>query len=152
MRLQDIMTRDVATVAADDKAEAAWTLMQARRIRHLVVKSGKDVVGILSDRDLGGRGGVTLRRGKTIRDLMTTGAVTAPPETTVRRAANIFRGRTIGCLPVTSNGRVVGIVTTADLLELLGRGVEKPIVSTRRWTLKHRGPRRPAGRGATIAR
>jgi hypothetical protein len=61
-----------------------------------------------------------------------------------------MRGRSIGCLVVTNRGRVVGIVTVADLLELLGRGVERPTPTAKRWTLRHRTPHRkqPATPGA----
>ena len=37
---------------------------------------------------------------------------------------------------------LIGIVTTTDLLDLIGRGVERPVAHAKRWTLKHRGPRR----------
>ena len=44
------------------------------------------------------------------------------PEATVRQAANRLRGRGVGCLAVMDDGRLRGIVTTQDLLELIGRG------------------------------
>jgi CBS domain-containing protein len=71
---------------------------------------------------------------------MTAPAVTADPTTTVRQAANIMRGRSIGCLVVVKAGRAVGIVTVSDLLELMGRGVDRPVAETKRWTLRHRVP------------
>jgi len=61
---------------------------------------------------------------------------------TLRQAANLLRGRTIGCLPVVEGGELVGILTTTDLLELIGRGAEKPVAKGKRWVLKGRGPRR----------
>jgi CBS domain-containing protein len=73
---------------------------------------------------------------------MTKPVVTVGPTTTVRRAANLMRGRSLGCVVVTDRGRVVGIVTAADLLELLGRGSDRPVASARRWTLTHRVPHR----------
>ena len=39
-------------------------------------------------------------------------------------------------------GRPVGMVTIADLLELVGRGATRPVAESTRWTLKARGPRR----------
>jgi acetoin utilization protein AcuB len=73
---------------------------------------------------------------------MTGRVVTVPPTTTVRQAANLMRGRSIGCLVVTDPTRIVGIVTVSDLLELLGQGADRGVVSTTRWTLKHRAPHR----------
>ena len=73
---------------------------------------------------------------------MTEAVVSIPPTTPIRKAANLMRGRSIGCLVVVLAGRVHRIVTVADLLELIGRGVERPVAATTRWTLKHRAPHR----------
>ena len=37
-----------------------------------------------------------------------------------------MRGRTIGCIPVSDGKRLVGMITVSDLLDLLGRGVDRP--------------------------
>jgi acetoin utilization protein AcuB len=143
MRLQDIMSRDIKTITANATAVDARDAMRTARIRHLVVVDGRTVVGILSDRDLGGRGagGKTLQ-GLTVADLMTSTVVTARTDTTVRQAANLLRGHVIGCLVVQDGDRPIGIVTTTDLLDLLGRGAERPIERSTRRTLSSRGPRR----------
>lgn len=150
MRVQDVMTEDVKTIAPTRPAGEAWELMRTHGFRHLVVTRGTQVVGVLSDRDAGGRRGTTVRRGHTVEELMTRPAVTVEPSTTVRRAANLMRGRSIGCLVVTQRGRVVGIVTVADLLELIGRGVERPVAATKRWTLRHRAPLRKRKTAARV--
>ncbi|MFO0981336.1 MAG: CBS domain-containing protein [Planctomycetota bacterium] len=144
MRLQDIMNADVQTIGIDMPAKAAWAKMSSKRIHHLVVLRQGMVVGVVSDRDLGGRHGNAFREGKVVGDLMTHYAVTAKPTTTVRQAANLLRGRSIGCLPVLNKGKLAGIITVSDLLELLGRGVEHPVTQTTRWTLRRRGPRQKA--------
>ena len=141
MRVQDIMTKSVRTVPQTMPAADAWELMKSRGIHHLVVTRGPDVVGVLSNRDAGGRQGAALRRGRTVGELMTPGAVTIEGKETVRKAANVMRGRTIGCLPVTRDHRLVGIVTTADLLGLLGVGVDRPSHQARR-TLNYKVPHR----------
>jgi acetoin utilization protein AcuB len=142
MRVQDVMNEDVKTIAPTAGAEEAWNLMRLHGIRHLVVKSGSQVVGVLSDRDAGGRAGAALRMGQTVSDLMTAPAVTVEPATTVRQAANMMRGRSIGSLVVVKGARVAGIVTVADLLELVGRGLDRGMATSKRWTLRHRAPHR----------
>jgi CBS domain-containing protein len=139
MRVEEIMKKRVETIAVGEPVIAAVEQMRQRRIRHLVVMRGKEIAGIISDRDLG-----ALRPGQArVEDVMSAPAVSATPETTVRKAANLLRGRSIGCLPVMEkNGDLVGIVTTTDLLERIGRGAERPITRGKRWTLKGRGPRR----------
>jgi CBS domain-containing protein len=49
---------------------------------------------------------------------------------------------------VASNDKPVGIITTADVLELIGRGIDRPVEATTRWTLRHRVPHRPRARAA----
>jgi CBS domain-containing protein len=149
MRVQDVMSEDVQTISPGDTVEDASELMRRGGFHHVVVTSGSRVVGVLSDRDTGGRRGGAVRRGQTVGELMAKHVVTVEPTTTVRKAANLMRGRAIGCLVVVNRGRVVGIVTVADLLELLGRGSERPAAITKRWTLKHRAPhhKRPAATG-----
>ena len=142
MRVQDVMTERVMTVSAATTADEAWALMRTNRIHHLVVTEGHNFVGIISERDLGGRQGVAARKGRLVSELMTERVVTAEPDLTIRKAANLMRGKSIGCLVVTTGGKVTGIVTTADLLELIGRGAERPVATSERWSLNHRVPHR----------
>lgn len=132
MRLQEIMTRKVATIAPDEAAAVAWSRMRERRIRHLVVTDRKRLVGVISDRDLGGAGGAQIRRNRVVRELMTPKTASAAPGTTLRQAANLMGSQRIGCLPVVDGGRVVGIVTATDVLGELGRGAIRPKVGARR--------------------
>jgi acetoin utilization protein AcuB len=142
MRVQDVMTRNVMTVSAAATADQAWMLMRAKRIHHLVVTEGRQIAGVISDRDLGGPHGATVRDTRLVSELMTENVVTIEPEVTVRKAANLLRGRSIGCLVIVRDGRVLGVVTAADLLELIGRGTERPIAEARRRTISHRAPHR----------
>jgi CBS domain-containing protein len=150
VRVQDVMTQGVQTISPATPAEDAWNLMRARRIHHLVVTEGSRVVGVLSDRDVGGRQGAPVRKNHAVGDLMTEHVVTVPPTTTVRKAANLMRGRSIGCLVVADTNRALGIITVADLLELMGRGIERPVASTTRRTLNHRAPHRKRNRAAGV--
>lgn len=150
MRVQDVMTERVQTVSPSTSAAEAWNLMRLAGIHHLVVLDGRDVVGVLSDGDLGGGHGDAVRRNRTAGDLMSTRVVIVPGTTTLRRAANLMRGHSIGCLVVVDHHVVAGIVTTADLLELIGRGVERPVAATTRWTLRHRTPHRRQHRAAGV--
>jgi CBS domain-containing protein len=144
MRLQELMSTQVESISRNATAAEAIARMRQMRVRHLIVSDGGKAVGVLSDRDLENLG--TMAAVETVGERMSHPIVTATPDTTVRKAANLLRGRSIGCLPVVDGERVVGIVTTADLLELIGRGAERPVPKPRRWTLAGRGPgRRPPG-------
>ena len=132
MRLKDIMTDRVITIGPDVPADAAWSRMQRDRIRHLVVVEGRRLVGVVSERDLGGPRGDDVRRGRHVRDLMARKIASARPDTTLREAANLMRGRMIGSLPVLRSGRIVGIVTATDVLDTLGRGFTRPTTAATR--------------------
>jgi acetoin utilization protein AcuB len=134
------MKTRVEEISEAESAEVAFERMRQRRIRHLVVTRGKEVVGIVSDRDLAGAG--SFRRIELVADVMTSPAVTANPHMTLRQTANLLRGRSIGCVPVIDDGKLVGILTSTDVLELVGRGVEHPTSKGKRWVMKGRGPRR----------
>ena len=140
MRVQDLMSKQVKTITPAAAADDAWNLMRLHRIHHLVVTDAHRIVGVVSARDASGRRGRGSGTG-TVADVMTSPAVTVEPNATIRQAANVMRGRTIGCLVVVEAGRAVGIVTVSDLLELVGRGIDRGAVRTTRWTLKQRAPR-----------
>jgi len=126
MKLKDFMSRHGATVSPRTPAERARSPMKAGGIRHLVVVEAGRVLGVVSDRDLGGRRADAFRCGLTVADVMARHTVTARPATTLRQATDPLQGRSIGCPPVVdSAGRLKGIVTTTDVLEVVGRGLER---------------------------
>ena len=153
MRVSDIMNAPVHTIGAEETATAAWETMRFRRTRHLVVNDAEGrVIGVVSASDLGGKNGDPLRAQRRVRELMTEKLVTATPETIVREAANLMRGHNVNCLPVfNGRDRLKGIVTVVDLLELIGRGMERPMKAVDRVVLKHRGvvPRQATTRTRT---
>lgn len=135
MRVYEVMNDHVTTVTPDTTTDAARALMNTIRARHLVVTVDRRVVGIVSGRDLAA--------GASVHDVMSSPVVTIETTAPVRKAANLMQGRAITCLPVTDRGRLAGIITTTDLLRLLGQGIDRPQVPGRR-TANHRVPHRKA--------
>ena len=124
MRLENIMKTDIVTTFATESAEGAFKLMQMKRCHHLIVVGDEGVVGIVSERDLGGPHGEELRRGKTVADLMAQDIVTADVSTSLHEAADLMRGNSIGCLPIMEDGKLRGIITVTDLLKILAGSSE----------------------------
>src|SRR5476651_2532529 len=120
MRLEEIMNANVKTVSESVSAEDARNQMTLNHIHHLVVTRYGKPVGIISERDIGGRLKTVSLNDKTVGELMTPHVVSAKVDTTVREAANLLRGYIIGCLPVYRNKELAGIVTVTDLLEAIG--------------------------------
>jgi len=161
MRITEVMNKPVHTVTATDDAAFAWEQMDFHQVQHLVVvDSDGRMIGIVSASDVGGRRGEPLRVGRRVADVMTEKVVAVTPDTTVREAANLMRGHRVNCLPVFERGQLKGIVTALDLLELLGRGAERPVTTAKRRILKDRGQvphqaapsKPPRGRSSVIHR
>lgn len=136
MRLLDIMRTKVVTIGPDETADAAWTRMRRRGIRHLVVIDGTQLAGVISERDLGGRTGAGARKGRAVRDLMTRRVASASPETALADAADQMRELLIGSLPVLDGDRLVGIVTATDVFDALGGDGMGPLSSAERALLR----------------
>ncbi len=139
MRVHDIMHTKVQTIDQDQNAEAALSMMRLNRIHHLIVTSGPEIVGVLSERDFGGRDRQSMRQTHNVQSFMTPYAVKAKPGMTLRQAAALMRGWSIGCLPVVDRGGLVGIVTASDLIDLIASGEARVPIRT-----ATRPPRKPS--------
>lgn len=137
MRIQDVMSRTVVSVPQDMEVATARERLKMEEIDHLVVADGDRVVGIVAGRDV-----VRVNDHKTVADVMSRDVVTVAPDATLRRAAGVMRGRSVGCLPVLDDGHLVGIVTTSDLLTALAKGEVHAAPPSDRIILRKRGPRK----------
>jgi acetoin utilization protein AcuB len=105
--------------------------MDQHKISHLPVTDGKaHLIGILTDRDLKqawASPATTLSvheltyalQKLTVESIMTRKVITASPDMTIERAARTLHDHRIGALPVLQKDRLVGIITTTDLMEVL---------------------------------
>lgn len=133
IRVEQVMTEPAEMMEPSSPAALAAETMKRNRIHHVVAVENGKPVGIVSSGDLRSRDLASL----TVADVMTADPEVVGPKATMQEVANRMRGRSIGCLPVFDGKHVVGIVTVADLLELIGKGLQKPIVRGKRWTLTH---------------
>lgn len=129
--VKEIMTSSVRTVQVTDSLKNARYLMDNESIHHLPVMRGDSLVGILSDSDFNRLNFATLFNKEddkseqalletlTIEQLMTFKPVTVEPTATVKEVTDIFRQEHFRALPVSENGKPVGIVTVTDVLEFL---------------------------------
>lgn len=129
MRLANVMKTELVTVARDATIAHARLLMRLNRVSHLPVVDDQKLVGVVSERDIrapfvrdrenGSSSAIVWFDDLTIGDVMTQSLVTLPADSTIREAASCLRDRRIGCVLVVEDSRLVGLVTTADLLDLL---------------------------------
>lgn len=124
LRVEEVMTRTVVTLTADQSFQEALALIASSRFRHLVVvDTAGRLTGVLSDRDL-------LRfmsreshwDSATVASVMKPQPITARPETLLSTAAAEMLTRRINCLPVVDEEeRVCGILTSTDLMRVFHR-------------------------------
>jgi acetoin utilization protein AcuB len=89
--------------------------MQKGGFRRLPVISDGQVVGIITDRDI--REHVGLLDRTEVKAAMSKKPITVIPATTVETAAQLLLKQKIGGLPVVEKNRLVGIITTSDILQ-----------------------------------
>ena len=125
LKIKEIMTEEPVRISIHDTGMDAIKVMSDKNsnpegIRHLPVIEEKQLVGIVSERDirsLAGRPRELLH--SEISCVMTKDVITVSPEDPVIKAVKLFVNdkRKIGALPVVSEGRkLVGIVSYIDVL------------------------------------
>jgi CBS domain-containing protein len=140
MKIQDVMTTDVITVDPETSLKEVATTLAERRISGLpVVDADGDVVGVISEADIlfkevGEKGpqgviawllepgGDAKLDARTAREAMTGPARTIGPERPLAEAAKRMLEEAVNRFPVVdADGRLVGIVTRADLVRAFVR-------------------------------
>ena len=117
LRVQDMMTPNLVTCAAEASTrDAAW-IMRDRRINSLLVMDGRTLEGIVTVHDLVNK---VLAEGKggdvPVREIMSSRPVTISPEASGLDALMMMAERRIHHLPVKGkNGRIAGIIGHSDL-------------------------------------
>ena len=118
----EVMTTDVVTVSTSTPIKEAARVMTRSRIAAIpVVGVDGALVGIISETDfMGKRVNV-----EVVGELMTSPVATAAPDDVVPAAARTLLARNVKSLPVVdAGGRLVGIVSRADLLKVFLRSDE----------------------------
>ena len=127
--VEQIMTTDLFTVHPEDLVDLAASVMDWEHIRHVPVEdTDGHLVGILSHRAvlrLVARG---LAKGEmktlSVGDVMQTNPITVAPSVSSLDAMRLMREHRVSCLPVVSEGQLVGIVTEHDFIHVAARLLE----------------------------
>jgi len=120
------MKQKVLTLGPEASAFEALRLCRERRIRHIPVVKDERLVGIISDRDLrdaspplGDPERVSTMKEIRLEDVMTRKVITTHPEDTIVHAAREMYERQIESLPVVDEEKLLGIVTSSDVMRAL---------------------------------
>jgi acetoin utilization protein AcuB len=123
MVVQEIMTENPVTVDAADTIDRVEGLLRELDVRHLPVLDDGELLGIISDRDLGPfRAALEDERDPvTAAQIMSGDLITVTPETDLGEAVDTMLDQKVGALPVVANDtrNLVGIVSYVDVLKAL---------------------------------
>ena len=129
--VSSIMTTELIVVRKDDKLKKVEDLFKKEKVHHLLVTEGEKLIGIVSKSDY-----LFFKRGynndpiddeydlyrlkvHTVSEIMTTGIAKLDVNDRINVALEIFKENLFHAIPITDNGRLVGIVTTFDLIKRL---------------------------------
>jgi acetoin utilization protein AcuB len=118
MKVAELMTKNPSTAQPADTLEAAQRTMEAGCFRHLLVVEDGALVGVLTDRDLRQHLGHLAHT--RVSAVMTPNPVTVQDYSPVERAAHLMVTNKVSSLPVLHDGKLVGILTTTDMLGIVG--------------------------------
>jgi len=129
-KIRDLMTTPVYSLRETDTLQSARVLMEQKRIRHVpITAADSSFLGLITNRDVLANTVSHLANidpatqneidaGIPLQEIMRTDVHTLSPDQPVRDAAHILYHHKYGCLPVVESGKLVGIVTEADFLQL----------------------------------
>lgn len=147
MRVADVLTWGVVSVLPDDPVDRAISLMLGHRVSGLpVIDANGRLVGILTEGDLLRRVEIgthverprwlafltspgqlaeefTHSHGRKVSELMTERVVTVSCDEPLSEAVDLMTRFKINRVPVLEDGRVVGIVSRADVIRAFGRSM-----------------------------
>jgi CBS domain-containing protein len=135
MKVKELMrTRNLVSVRPEDDLTVAAQIMRWAGVRHLPVLDDGTVVGVLTERDLlRHRADAGREDGDPVRAYMTASPEVIGPEDDVASACAQMVARKIGCLPVVDGGKLIGIVTTTDVVgSQIAAGLRAPPASAAR--------------------
>ncbi|MEO9801874.1 MAG: CBS domain-containing protein [Reichenbachiella sp.] len=130
-RISEIMEQDLITVDISDSLKEVMAIFNEIKIRHIPVLTGSSLIGMISHTDvlkvdevnkiIINKVSVANRNIPEIelRKVMAQNPVTIEQDKTILDAAEVFAKNQFHALPVTSEGDLVGIITTTDIMKFI---------------------------------
>jgi CBS domain-containing protein len=117
MNAKDIMTRDIITVGPTMSVKSlAMTLIKNQISGAPVAAKNGKIVGVVSEAD------IIAKKGKDVRAIMSKKVINVSEDASVEEIAQLMTTHAIKRLPVMTNGKLVGIVSRADIVSAIAQG------------------------------
>lgn len=134
--IKEIMSTNIISLEPDDSIANAGNIFHEFRIHHIPVVKEGELVGIISKSDflffkngflknkLDKRVEEIRLNHYNVKDIMITGIACLEPDDRINVALEIFRENIFHAIPVVQDGKLVGIVTTLDIINRLAEDKE----------------------------
>lgn len=127
--IKSIMSQNLITATAEDTVAHVEALFAEHRIHHIPVVNGSELVGIVSKSDIN-----LMKRTKSdselgkklqeiklqhyqVKDIMTVGVAVLESTDKINVALEVFMANLFHAIPIVDDGKLVGIVTTFDIIK-----------------------------------
>lgn len=129
--VSSIMSKEVVSVNVTHSLREVDALLKEKSIRHLPVVSGEEIIGMISSTDLArvsfvtnayetaGHAQSTMYDVLSIEQVMTKNVISVQEHQTIKEVLDLFINNTFHAMPVLEGKKLVGIVTTTDILKFL---------------------------------
>jgi CBS domain-containing protein len=120
MFASEIMTCKVSTIHPEASVQEVAHLLSRERISGApVVNADGTIIGVVTQADIIGK---VDREGLCVADIMSREIIAVKEDTPVHQIATLLAQRKIKRVPVVRDGRLVGIVSRADIVDAVARG------------------------------
>jgi acetoin utilization protein AcuB len=111
------MTPNVVAIVKGASIQEALAKMRQHSIRHLpVIDEQRQLLGWVSDTDLRGALVPSMLEELTVADVMIHQPYTVSPEMRLEEVTRLILDKRISGLPVVQKGKLIGVITTVDIL------------------------------------
>ncbi|WP_405309667.1 CBS domain-containing protein [Methanobrevibacter sp.] len=123
MQIKNLMSEDIITIDKDQNLSDALKLLRKHNVSRLPVTNNKQLVGIISERDIANKLGSSKYESMPasrlhISSVMVKDVITVPQTMQLDEVARIMLDKGIGSVPVMDEDKMVGIVSKADFVTL----------------------------------
>lgn len=123
MQIKNLMSENIITVDKDQNLTDALKLLRKHNVSRLPVTNNKELVGIISERDIANKLGSSKYENMPasrlhVSSVMIKDVITVPQSMQLGEVAKIMLEKGIGSVPVMEDNEMVGIVSKADFVTL----------------------------------
>ncbi|MBM7038102.1 CBS domain-containing protein [Vibrio ulleungensis] len=128
IKIEELMTRNPHSLLRSNSLADAKQLMHEKDIRHVpVVTAEGELLGLVTQRDILAAQESSLHEDESLNkytlstplgEAMCKSVMTVAPQAGLRESATYMQKHKVGCLPVVSHKKLVGIITDSDFVTI----------------------------------